>query len=124
MCSPLLLGRWRLLFTTRPGSASPIQRAFTGVEGFDVYQCVEPAAPGRPLTVANVVQFGSAGTLRVEAEASTVAQPLPGFTPRVGAGIPLLGKSSNTPPPTPGSRVDFAFDKAAFFFKALPFSIP
>ena len=32
--SPLLDGRWRLLFTTRPGTASPIQRTFTAVESF------------------------------------------------------------------------------------------
>ena len=27
-------GRWRLLFTTRPGTASPIQRTFTAVDSF------------------------------------------------------------------------------------------
>ena len=32
--SPLLSGRWRLLFTTRPGTASPIQRTFTAVDSF------------------------------------------------------------------------------------------
>jgi hypothetical protein len=32
--SPLLDGRWRLLFTTRPGTASPIQRTFTAVDKF------------------------------------------------------------------------------------------
>jgi len=36
--SPLLEGRWKLLFTTRPGTASPIQRSFTGVEAFSVFQ--------------------------------------------------------------------------------------
>jgi hypothetical protein len=43
---------------------------------------------------------------------------------RQGAGIPLLGKSSNYPPARPNSRIDFAFDKAAFYFSFLPFSIP
>lgn len=44
--SPLLEGRWRLLYTTRPGSASPIQRAFTGVDGFSVFQVRNsPSAP-------------------------------------------------------------------------------
>ena len=38
VASPLLEGRWRLLFTTRPGTASPIQRTFTGVERFSVFQ--------------------------------------------------------------------------------------
>jgi hypothetical protein len=28
--SPLLDGSWRLLYTSRPGSASPIQRTFVG----------------------------------------------------------------------------------------------
>lgn len=32
--SPLLDGRWRLLYTSRPGTASPIQRTFTAVDGF------------------------------------------------------------------------------------------
>lgn len=32
--SPQLDGRWRLLFTTRPGTASPIQRTFTAVDSF------------------------------------------------------------------------------------------
>ena len=32
--SPQLDGRWRLLFTTRPGTASPIQRTFTAVDKF------------------------------------------------------------------------------------------
>lgn len=36
--SPLLEGRWKLLYTTRPGTASPIQRTFTGVDAFSVFQ--------------------------------------------------------------------------------------
>lgn len=32
--SPQLDGRWRLMFTTRPGTASPIQRTFTAVDSF------------------------------------------------------------------------------------------
>lgn len=36
--------------------------------------------------------------LQVEAEASTDSQPLPGFTPRKGAGLPFLGKSVTYPP--------------------------
>lgn len=43
---------------------------------------------------------------------------------RQGAGIPLLGKSFNYPPARPNSRIDFAFDQAAFTFSFLPFSIP
>lgn len=35
---PAIDGKWRLLYTSRPGSASPIQRTFTGVEAFSIYQ--------------------------------------------------------------------------------------
>ena len=63
---------------------------------------------------------------QVEAEASTDARPIPGFEPRRGAGLPfgLLGVSSTEPPASPNVRVDFQFDRAAFYFKALPFSLP
>lgn len=64
------------------------------------------------------------GVLRVEAEASTDTRPLPGFTPRKGAGFPLLGKSKTDPPERRNTRIDFQFDRAAFKFKALPFSVP
>jgi len=36
--SPQLEGRWRLLFTSKPGTASPIQRTFTGVNAFSIFQ--------------------------------------------------------------------------------------
>lgn len=35
---------------------------------------------------------------QVEAEGNTDSRPLPSFTPRRGKGIPIFGKSSNTPP--------------------------
>jgi PAP_fibrillin len=62
----------------------------------------------------------------VEAEGSTDTKPLPGFTPRQGAGLAfgLLGISSVTPPAGPDLRIDFQFDTAAFYFKSLPFTIP
>lgn len=124
--SLLLEGRWRLLFTTRPGTASPIQRTFTGVEGFSVFQDIELSGDGQA-RVNNVVDFGKGiGYLKVEAEASTDARPIPGFEPRRGVGLPfgLLGVSSTEPPASPNVRVDFQFDRAAFYFKALPFSVP
>ena len=49
--------RWRLLYTSRPGSASPIQRAFTGTEAFKIFQEVQVAESG-PCRVNNVVEFG------------------------------------------------------------------
>lgn len=62
---PLLEGRWRLLFTTRPGSASPIQKTFVGVESFTVYQEVLLTSAERA-RVNNIVDFGAKiGTLKV-----------------------------------------------------------
>lgn len=124
--SPLLEGRWRLLYTSRPGTASPIQRSFTGVDAFSVFQDIELADTSAPARVNNVVEFGGAGELKVEAEASTDARPIPGFVPRRGKGLPfgLLGTSVTTPPARPDLRVDFQFDSAAFAFAALPFKLP
>lgn len=124
--SPAVEGRWRLLFTSRPGTASPIQRAFVGNAAFEVHQEIalggkRGRATGR---VANVVTLGSAGTLRVEADASTAAAPMPGFTPRAGKGLGLLGVSLTTAAADPSRRIDFAFDRAAFRFRSLPLSIP
>lgn len=137
----MLSGRWKLLFTTRPGTSSPIQRAFTGVEAFSVHQEVSRAVVSPttgetlvPGSVTNVVTLGNAGTLRVVASTSTAAAPLPGFTPRRGPGVPFLkflGTSSVDPPRTPGERLDFAFRKAAFFFTSgvasglsVPYPVP
>lgn len=39
--SPLVDGNWKLLFTTTPGTASPIQRSFVGVSNFAIYQEIE-----------------------------------------------------------------------------------
>ncbi|KXZ56530.1 hypothetical protein GPECTOR_1g476 [Gonium pectorale] len=125
---PSLDGRWRLLYTSRPGSASPIQRTFTGVEAFGIFQEVALAGggegEGEEPRVNNVVEFGPLGFLKVEAQASTDTRPLPGFTPRAGEGLPLFGKSFTYPPARRNMRVDFQFDKAAFNFRFLPFKIP
>lgn len=119
---PQLDGKWRLLYTSRPGSASPIQRTFTGVEAFSIFQEVD--LTGAEARVNNVVEFGQLGFLKVEAQASTETRPLPGFTPRQGEGLPLFGKSFNYPPARPNSRIDFQFDRAAFNFRFLPFTLP
>ncbi|CAM9391822.1 unnamed protein product [Heterosigma akashiwo] len=124
---PGLNGRWRLLHTTTPGTASPIQRSFVGAAAFSVFQDIDLASPDRP-TVANVVEFGSLGVLTVEALASTAARPLPGFVPRRGdgkiLGLNIFGVSSTEPPANPKQRIDFKFDYAAFDFNFLPFAIP
>lgn len=36
----------------------------------------------------------------------------------------ILGTSSTNPPAKPNLRIDFQFDKAAFYFNSLPFTIP
>ncbi|KAK9846661.1 hypothetical protein WJX81_008660 [Elliptochloris bilobata] len=123
--SGLLEGRWRLLYTTRPGSASPIQRTFVGTDAFAVYQEILLDAEGDGgARVNNIVQFGGAGVLKVEAEAITDTRPREGFAPRKGQGFPLLGKSATYPPAAKDMRVDFQFDTAAFDLTALPFKIP
>lgn len=138
--SPRLAGRWRLLYTSRPGTASPIQRVFTGIDAFTVYQEII-FDDGKSATskvrkggddvsnvrVNNIVDFGAKlGYLKVEACASTPQRPIPNFVPRKGKGtfFGLLGTSSIDPALCPGQRVDFQFDRAAFYFKFLPFSIP
>lgn len=123
--SGLLEGRWRLLYTSRPTTASPIQRSFTGVDGFSVFQEIE-LSDGQ-VRVNNVVDFGTnTGFLKVEAAASTDQVPLDGFVPRKGKGLPfgILGTSTTDPPTKKNIRVDFQFDSAAFYFKPIPVSIP
>lgn len=39
--SPLVDGTWRLIFTTTPGTASPVQRSFVGVDNFAIYQDID-----------------------------------------------------------------------------------
>jgi hypothetical protein len=123
--SALLEGRWKLLYTSRPTTASPIQRSFTGVDGFSVFQEIE-SSDGQ-VRVNNIVDFGaSTGFLKVEAAGSTDQVPLDGFVPRKGKGLPfgILGTSSTDPPAKKNIRVDFQFDSAAFYFKPIPVSVP
>lgn len=94
--SSLIEGRWQLLFTTRPGTASPIQRTFVGVDAFSVFQEILLRDTDEP-RVSNIVRFSDAvGELKVEAAA--------------------LIKD--------GNRILFQFDRAAFSFKFLPFKVP
>ena len=83
--SALLEGRWRLLFTTRPGSASPIQRTFTGVDAFTVYQEILLGGPVGA-RVNNIVDFGGKiGQLKVQS-LPAVAFPSCFIKPRWGGG--------------------------------------
>ncbi|KAG6790982.1 hypothetical protein POTOM_000092 [Populus tomentosa] len=93
--SNLIEGRWQLMFTTRPGTASPIQRTFVGVDFFSVFQ--EVYLRTNDPRVSNIVKFSNAiGELKVEA-AATIEN---------------------------GKRILFQFDRAAFSFKFLPFKVP
>ncbi|KAK1303940.1 hypothetical protein QJS10_CPB11g02202 [Acorus calamus] len=93
--SSLIEGRWQLIFTTRPGTASPIQRTFVGVDNFSVFQEVRLRTDDPRVT--NIVRFSDAiGELKVEA-AATIKN---------------------------GKRILFQFDRAAFSFKFLPFKVP
>ncbi|KAJ6799623.1 putative plastid-lipid-associated protein 12, chloroplastic [Iris pallida] len=93
--SGLIEGRWNLIFTTRPGTASPIQRTFVGVDFFKVFQ--EVYLRTNDPRVSNIVKFSEAiGELKVEA-AATIKD---------------------------GKRILFQFDRAAFSFKFLPFKVP
>ncbi|XP_027185568.1 probable plastid-lipid-associated protein 12, chloroplastic isoform X2 [Coffea eugenioides] len=63
--SSLIEGRWQLMFTTRPGTASAIQRTFVGVDSFTVYQ--EVYLRTNDPRVSNIVKFSDAvGELKVE----------------------------------------------------------
>ncbi|KAL0696724.1 hypothetical protein Bca4012_063904 [Brassica carinata] len=94
--SDLIEGRWQLMFTTRPGTASPIQRTFTGVDVFTVFQDVYLKTTKDP-RVSNIVKFSDfVGELKVEAVASI----------------------------KDAKRVLFRFDRAAFALKFLPFKVP
>ncbi|XP_025621025.1 probable plastid-lipid-associated protein 12, chloroplastic isoform X5 [Arachis hypogaea] len=63
--SNLIEGRWQLIFTTRPGTASPIQRTFVGVDFFSVFQ--EVYLQTNDPRVCNIVSFSDAiGELKVE----------------------------------------------------------
>ncbi|XP_010535029.1 PREDICTED: probable plastid-lipid-associated protein 12, chloroplastic [Tarenaya hassleriana] len=93
--SGLVEGRWRLTFTTRPGTASPIQRTFVGVDVFTVFQDIYLRT--NDPRVSNIVKFSDiVGELKVEAVASI----------------------------KDGKRILFRFDRAAFSFKFLPFKVP
>ncbi|XP_058098201.1 probable plastid-lipid-associated protein 12, chloroplastic isoform X6 [Magnolia sinica] len=93
--STLIEGRWQLIFTTRPGTASPIQRTFVGVDFFKIFQEVYLRTDDP--RVSNIVKLSDAiGELKVEAAATVKDE----------------------------KRILFRFDKAAFSFKFLPFKVP
>lgn len=103
VASPLIDGCWKLIYTSSPGTNSPIQRTFTAIDAVSIYQVVnllntensflrQPAtADGneRPLPdVSNIVCFGTKARLRVTALASTFDRPF--VVPRTGMYDELL----------------------------------
>lgn len=77
--SLLLDGCWKLLYTSSPGTNSPIQRTFTASDKVGIFQVInllnsqESFLPGpNQPDVSNIVCFGGKARLRVTALASTV----------------------------------------------------
>ena len=133
--NPLIDGCWKLLYTSSPGTNSPIQRTFTGNSAVSVYQVVNlidtkaSFLDGEP-DVSNVVCFGENARLRVTALASTSVKPT--VIPRKGDGkifgLNIFGISNSSPPLRPSDRIDFAFQDARFEFpdsnKFIPYPVP
>lgn len=63
--SPLIEGRWRLLYNTKESTASPVQRAATGTKGLSIFQDILLGDASALPRVVNVVEFGSLGKLEV-----------------------------------------------------------
>lgn len=125
-------GCWKLLYTSNPGTNSPIQRTFTGIDGLSVFQVINlintnTSFLGNSIPdVSNTICFGDAIRLRVTALASTNEKKL--IEPRKGdgkiLGLNVFGVSSNQPPRNINERIDFAFQEAKFEFRDFNFEIP
>jgi len=131
--SPTIDGCWKLLYTSSPGTNSPIQRTFTAFDSIGIYQVINllnttnSFLPGRLPDVSNTVIFNNQARLRVTALASTARKPI--IVPRRGDGRILglnpFGVSSSASPRRPSERIDFSFQEASFEFNSLPsWSIP
>ena len=133
--SPLLDGVWKLLYTSTPGTNSPIQRTFTGNAAVTIYQVVNLKDTSQSFLsnepdVSNVVVFGDKARLRVTALASTTNKPK--IVPRKGDGkifgLNIFGISNSDPPKKPTDRIDFAFQEAKIEFpntnQFIPYPVP
>jgi len=130
--SPAIDGCWKLLYTSSPGTNSPIQRTFTAFDSIGIYQVINlinttnSFLPGCLPDVSNTVIFNNQARLRVTALASTARKPI--IVPRRGdgriLGLNLFGVSSSAAPRRPTERIDFSFQEARFEFNSLPWSIP
>ncbi|GKU94180.1 hypothetical protein SLEP1_g7706 [Rubroshorea leprosula] len=131
--SSLIEGRWQLMFTTRPGTASPIQRTFVGVDFFSVFQEVYLRTDDP--RVSNIVKFSdSIGELKVESGLHNrdcwmrggplhIGGPLPSNHPYFAVWT-AKQRTHAAASIKDGKRILFQFDRAAFSFKFLPFKVP
>nr|KYP47091.1 hypothetical protein KK1_031321 [Cajanus cajan] len=131
--SNLIEGRWQLIFTTRPGTASPIQRTFVGVDFFSVFQ--EVYLRTNDPRVCNIVSFSDAiGELKVEMMVEfTFVFALIHTDDMISYLCTNISLSLffhvlkiwfAAASIEDGKRILFRFDRAAFSFKFLPFKVP
>jgi hypothetical protein len=130
--SPLIDGTWKLLYTSSPGTNSPIQRKVTSTKGVAVYQVVNLLAtegsflPDKLPDISNTVCISDSSRLRITAIASTAKRPL--IEPRQGNGrifgLAPFGVSSSTPPRSPLERINFSFQEARLEIKGSKLTIP
>ena len=118
--SEYLHGCWKLLYTSSPGTNSPIQRTFTASEKVTVFQVINIDSPSSSSLktflpnnlpdVSNIVCIGDKVRLRVTALASTIKRPL--VEPRKGNGkifgLNIFGVSSSMPPKGISSNLLFS----------------
>lgn len=130
--SPLIDGTWKLLYTSSPGTNSPIQRKVTSTKGVAVYQVVNLLTtegsflPDQLPDISNTVCLGDSSRLRITAIASTAKRPL--VKPRQGDGrifgLAPFGVSSSNPPRSLLERIDFSFQEARLEIKGSKLTIP
>ena len=101
--SPLLDGRWALLFTSRPGTASPIQRTFTAVDSVSGKWRQHALRNGRAAGGRVAARLGGrAGGL--EAGIWALRMPLPARSApslECAGVVTALESSQQSPPPNP-----------------------
>eukprot|EP00897_Mesotaenium_endlicherianum_P007469 jgi/Mesen1/6750/ME000344S06028 len=107
--SELIEGRWQLLYTTRPGTASPIQRTFVGVDAFSVFQQIS-------LTSSSTSSSSSPSS----GAAATGGEGGAGAEQRVTNTVNFSEKIGELRV----ERIKFQFDRAAFYLKFWPYKLP
>jgi len=127
------------MHTTNADTSSPIQRKAVEATKFQIYQDIElvpsPVDGKDRLVVSQVVKFGPKNELKVDALASTSANPLEELTERQSTGkilginvlgVSLVGEDAQPDPNNPDSRIDFVFDEGNFDFDGfkVPYPVP